>query len=187
MRRMEQNGACITLARSSLVRRLHCVPFLHQSDNFLIAGTRADVKEMTAQISSVFVVKVRGTLGPRHDDLKSIFLLNRVIRWLDGTTEKRECIEHDAVLRHREVLLVQLCLFSALGVNTPSEKVGVGDFTVAPLEDHAVHTFESAVVNLACRLWAVLMYNTKPRRWQLVARQNHLFVISAFCADVFAT
>ena len=74
---------------------------------------------MAEQISSVIIVKVRGTLGPRHDNLKSISMLNR------RTTEKQECIEYDADPRHRELLLVQLDLASALGATTSFEKLGL--------------------------------------------------------------
>ena len=35
---------------------------------------------MTAQLSSDFIVKARGTLGLRHDDFKSISMFNRVLR-----------------------------------------------------------------------------------------------------------
>ena len=100
---------------------------------------------MTTQISSDFIVKVRGTLGPRFDDLKSISMFNRVSRWVDGTPEKRECIQCDANPRDREVLLVQLGLSSVRGVVTPFEEVAVHDSTMAPLEG-AVETFRSTVV-----------------------------------------
>ena len=53
---------------------------------------RSPCEEITEQIPSVFIVKVRGTFGPRHDDLKSISMLNRGVRWVDGRTEDRECI-----------------------------------------------------------------------------------------------
>ena len=61
--------------------------------------------------------------------------------WNDG---KRECIEFDADPRHEEVLLVQSGLFSAQGVTTPFEKVGVEDSTMALLEDGAVESFSDA-------------------------------------------
>ena len=101
------------------------------------------------QTSSVFIVNVRGSLGPRNDHLKSVSMLNHLIRWVDGTTEKRENIECEADPRHREVLLVPLCLSSTRGPTPPLEKVDVDDSTMVLLEHDAVETFRGAVMRLS--------------------------------------
>ena len=74
-----QNEACITFCTLTFnSKATHRVSLLHHGDDFLIFGTRADVKEMTEQISAIFIVKVRGTLGPRHG--------SPLRGWIDGKT-----------------------------------------------------------------------------------------------------
>ena len=89
--------------------------------------------------TSVVIVEVRGTLGSRHDDIKSITVSSRVICWV--ATEKPECIERNAASRRREELVVQLWLSATRGATTPLEKVGVDDSTMVLLEDSAAETF----------------------------------------------
>ena len=54
----------------------HRLSFLHHGDDFLIVGTRVEVKEMTAQICSIFIVMVRRTSRPGDDAMNSISMLN---------------------------------------------------------------------------------------------------------------
>ena len=49
-------------------------------------------------------------------------MIHRVVRWVDETTKRRESTEYAAGPWHREVLLVELGLYSALGATTPFEK-----------------------------------------------------------------
>ena len=93
----------------------HRISTLHHGDDFLLVGTCSDVKE----ISSFFIIKARGILGPWRDDFESISMIHRVVRWVDETTKRRE---YAAGPWHREVLLVELGLYSALGATTPFEK-----------------------------------------------------------------
>ena len=46
-----------------VARGLH---YLHHGDDFAKVGTRYEVKLISEQIGQTFIVKDRGTLGPRH-------------------------------------------------------------------------------------------------------------------------
>ena len=136
---------------------------------------------------SVFVVKVKvsGALVPRHDDSKTISMLNRVLCWVDGTAEKRECIEYEAEPRLREVLLLQLVCLQHVESLHRSKKVGADDSAMASLEDGAAETFRSAVRRLGFLVLdrSVIQYSAKEAARGMVKA----IVICAFCADVFAS
>ena len=70
---------------SMVERGLH---YLHHGDDFAIVGTRSEVKWISEQIGQTFIVKDRGTLGPRHWDKKVMTILHRVLRWVHHDIEK---------------------------------------------------------------------------------------------------
>ena len=90
-----KNGCCVTHAPSSQVRSV-----LHPEAMFSLLKP-VEVKYMTAQISSVVIIKVTGTLEPKHDDLKAAHAQSCDLRCANGTTAKRESIEYDAEPRHQ--------------------------------------------------------------------------------------
>ena len=71
---------------SMVERGLH---YLHHGDDFAIVGTRSEVKWISEQIGQTFIVKDRGTLGPRHWDKKVMTILHRVLRWVPTVTMGR--------------------------------------------------------------------------------------------------
>ena len=85
---------------SLVARGLH---YLHHGDDFAIVGTRSEVKWISEQIGQHFIVKDRGTLGPRHWDKKVMTILHRVLRWVPHGDNGPERIEYEADPRHREI------------------------------------------------------------------------------------
>ena len=77
---------------------------MHHGDDFAIVGTRSEVKWISEKIGQTFIVKDRGTLGPRHWDKKVMTILHRVLRWVPHSDNGPERIEYEADPRHREVL-----------------------------------------------------------------------------------
>ena len=64
-----------------------------------------------------YPIKVRGRLGPREDDEKSIRILNRIVTWTE------EGIEYEADQRHVEIVAKDLQLKTqSRSVGTPAEK-----------------------------------------------------------------
>ena len=97
-----KRGSAPPLCVLTMVERgLH---FLHHGDDFAIVGTRSEVKWISEQIGQTFIVKDRGTLGPRHWDKKVMTILHRVLRWVPHSDNGPERIEYEADPRHREVL-----------------------------------------------------------------------------------
>ena len=70
-----------------------CV-FRH-GDDFVVKGTRAQVKKFTEDLGRELIVKGRGVLGPRKDmgDVQEIVILNRIVRWVPATFVEKERIE----------------------------------------------------------------------------------------------
>ena len=101
---------------SMVARGLH---YLHHGDDFAIVGTRSEVKWISDQIGQHFIVKDRGTLGPRHWD--------KILRWVPHGDNGPERIEYEADPRHREVLSLQLGLADGKtrSVTSPFEKIKI--------------------------------------------------------------
>ena len=81
---------------SMVERGLH---YLHHGDDFAIVGTRSEVKWISEQIGQTFIVKDRGTLGPRHWDKKMMTILHRVLRWVPHSDNGPERIESKEAAR----------------------------------------------------------------------------------------
>ena len=107
----------------------------HHGDDFAILGERRDTEWLTAQISARFIVKDRGCLGPRDDDLKEFNLLHRVLKYYPPGAEGGERIEYQADPRHAEIIVKQCGLQGSetKGVVTPGVKEPVTDELLKPL------------------------------------------------------
>ena len=132
---------------SMVARGLH---YLHHGGDFAIVGTRSEVKWISEQIGQHFIVKDRGTLGPRHWDKKVMTILHRVLRWVPHSDNGPERIEYEADPRHREVLSLQLGLADGKtrSVTSPFEKIKITPDTERELQESEATVFRSAVMRL---------------------------------------
>ena len=128
-------------------RGLH---YLHHGDDFAIVGTCSEVKWISEQIGQTFIVKDRGTLGPRHRDKKVMTILHRVLRWVPPSDNGPERIEYEADPRHREVLSLQLGLADGKtrSVTSPFEKIKITPDTERELQESEATIFRSAAMRL---------------------------------------
>eukprot|EP00971_Amphidinium_carterae_P051914 1022069-Amphidinium_carterae.3 len=94
--------------------REHKVGVMHHGDDFVAVGPRRATPKVGEALSTVFIVKDRGVLGPRPGDLKHIRVLNRTLVWKEFPTASP--IEHTADKRHVTLLQAQL------GLTTSSSK-----------------------------------------------------------------
>eukprot|EP00971_Amphidinium_carterae_P087808 1737388-Amphidinium_carterae.1 len=78
---------------------------MHHGDDFVAVGPRRATPKVGKALSTVFIVKDRGVLGPRQGDLKQIRVLNRTLAWKDYPTI---AIEYTADKRHVTLLQSQL-------------------------------------------------------------------------------
>ena len=85
-------------------------------DDFTSLATENNLKWLTEQFKTRFEIKDKGILGPDIHDAKEVRLLNRIIAWdPDG-------IRLEADQRHAEILVRQLGLESAKGLDLPGVK-----------------------------------------------------------------
>ena len=128
-------------------RGLH---YPHHGDDLAIVGTCSEVKWMSEQIGQTFIVKDRGTLGPRHWDKKVMTILHRVLRWVPHSDNGPERIEYEADTRHREVLSLQhgLADGKTRSVTSPFEKIKITPDTERELQESEAAVFRSAVMRL---------------------------------------
>eukprot|EP00971_Amphidinium_carterae_P350861 6491778-Amphidinium_carterae.2 len=59
----------------------HRVGVMHHGDDFVAVGPRRATPKVGEALSTVFIVKDRGVLGPRAGDLKQIRVFNRTLVW----------------------------------------------------------------------------------------------------------
>ena len=85
-------------------------------DDFTFEGPPDALKEVTAGLQKVWLVKVRATLGPEPEDDKEVSILNRVIRWAEGS------LLYEADPRHVEKLLKEAGLECCNALNAPGVK-----------------------------------------------------------------
>ncbi len=91
-------------------------------DDFTVVGSCSDIDWFEATMEEKYAVTKRGRLGSDKEDAKEITLLNRVVRWIDGTG-----LEVEADPRQAERFVAQLGLTGANPVGTPGVKTSVQD------------------------------------------------------------
>ena len=101
--------------------------FMHQElrlelgvhgDDFTVTGPQVNLKKFSDFLSTKYLVKIRGILGPAHMDDKEITLLNRVIKW------GPQGISLEADPQHTELVIKDLGLdTSSKGSMVPGTKV----------------------------------------------------------------
>ena len=150
---------------SMVERGLH---YLHHGDDFAIVGTHSEVKWISEQMGQTFIVKDRGTLGPRHWDKKVMTILHRVLRWVPHSDNGPERIEYEADPRHREVLSLQLGLADGetRSVTSPFEKIKITPDTERELQESEATVFRSAVMRLVFWPWTVQTFNSERKKRQ---------------------
>ena len=90
-------------------------------DDFTFEGPPQALKEVTASLQKVWLVKVRATLGPEATDDKEVSILNRVIRWTE------DALLYEADPRHVEKLLRNAGLEDCKPLGTPGVKEPVSE------------------------------------------------------------
>ena len=112
--------------------------------------TSQETQRSCEQIGQHFIVKDRGTLGPRHWDKKVMTILHRVLTWVHHSDNGPERIEYEADPRHREVLSLQLGLADGKtrSVTSPFEKIKITPDTERELQESEAAVFRSAVMRL---------------------------------------
>ena len=94
-------------------------------DDFVVSGTRTQLKEFEEQVSKKLIVKHLGTLGPctALGDVTEVRILNKIVRWVKPLWGSgREGIGYEAGPRRAELIihhLGQSC--SSRSVSTSSE------------------------------------------------------------------
>ena len=84
------------------------VSFGVRGDDYVGCGPRNHLLQFANALSKHLIVKIRGLMGPRKDDLKTIKLLARTITWHDRHEHHRECITWEADDRHVDILCERL-------------------------------------------------------------------------------
>jgi len=85
-------------------------------DDFTSLAVEDNLKWLSNQFKSKFEIKDKGILGPDPNDAKEVRLLNRVVAW------ERDGIRLEADQRHAEILVRQLGLEEAKGLELPGTK-----------------------------------------------------------------
>ncbi len=86
-------------------------------DDFTAVGSCSDIDWFEATLEAKYAITRRGRLGSGSTDEKEMTLLNRVVRWVDGTG-----LEVEADPRQAERLVAQLGMTGANPVGTPGVK-----------------------------------------------------------------
>ncbi|CAK0860922.1 unnamed protein product [Prorocentrum cordatum] len=93
---------------------------LAHGDDFMVLGDEITLKEIETKLTERYDIKCTGILGPDSGDAKEVVFLNRVLRYVDGSTPAVE-IESDQ--RHVELLIKELGLENeSKGLDVPSVK-----------------------------------------------------------------
>ena len=98
---------------------LDATVFVH-GDDFNILADEETLDYIENLLKEHFDLKVVGTLGPDARDDKELVMLNRVLRYEMTAAGPRMEIEADS--RHSELVVKELNLTGAKGVDTPSIK-----------------------------------------------------------------
>jgi hypothetical protein len=94
---------------------------LVHGDDFMVLADEDGINKFEAMLQEKYVVKRTALLGPDPTDDKEAVMLNRVLVWRDPYGGD-EAIEVEADSRHAELIVKQLGLENAKGVDTPSVK-----------------------------------------------------------------
>ncbi len=86
-------------------------------DNFTIVGSCQEIDWLEIAMEARYAITKRGRLGSDPKYCKELTLLNRIVRWVDGSG-----IEVEADPRQAERLVAQLGLTGAKPVTTPGVK-----------------------------------------------------------------
>ena len=90
---------------------------LVHGDDFMVLGDEDALNELDVVLRSRYELKRLGTLGPEPKDDKEVTFLNRIIRYVEGSTPK---VEWESDSRHVELIVRELGLEHAKGVDTPA-------------------------------------------------------------------
>lgn len=88
-------------------------------DDFVLSGKERHLNWFADELKNMYLVKIRGVLGPEKHDQKTIILLNRVMEWTD------DGIQVEADPRHVELILADLGLQCAKGSRVTGSKIEV--------------------------------------------------------------
>jgi hypothetical protein len=123
--------------------------FFHHGDDFVLGGPRESSEWMRQELSTVFIIKDRGVLGPEPGDKREITCLNRVVRWTDRMSAGGESIEYEADTRHAQILQAQMGLKpTSRGLSTPGVSVAVTPETETEVDAERATVFRSACMRL---------------------------------------
>ncbi|CAK0906615.1 unnamed protein product, partial [Prorocentrum cordatum] len=124
---------------------------LAHGDDFMVLGDEITLKEIETKLTERYDIKCTGILGPDSGDAKEVVFLNRVLRYVDGSTPAVE-IESDQ--RHVELLIKELGLENeSKGLDVPSVKKTEADIdyeaklSTLPLDE--VRRYRSVVMRAA--------------------------------------
>ena len=97
-------------------------------DAFLALGDRTGLDELDALLRKSYELKRLGTLGDEEGDDKEVHFLNRLIRV--GTHHNQPAVFLEPDRRHVDLLIRNLGLEQAKGVDTPDVKKSVDQLNV---------------------------------------------------------
>ena len=101
-------------------RRADGVACVVHGDDFTFEGPPWALRKVADDLTKVWIIKVRATLGPEPSDDKEVSILNRVVRWCD------DCLLYEADPRHVEKLLKEAGLEACKAVTNPGVKESSG-------------------------------------------------------------
>ena len=85
-------------------------------DDFTFEGEPSSLQEIAKALAEVWLVKIRGTLGPDLEDDKGISIQNSIFRW------EKDYLRHEADPRHVEKLARGLGMEDCKSLTTPGTK-----------------------------------------------------------------
>ena len=100
----------------SFYRKRDDVACVVHGDDFTFEGDPTSLQEVARDLAKVWLVKVRGVLGPDPGDDKAISILNRVVRW------EKDHLRYEADPRHVEKLARDLGMENSKPYATPGVK-----------------------------------------------------------------
>ena len=143
-KRGRSNGAASCRASDDLRVLVH-------GDDFLALGDSEALESLDALLRSAYELKRLGTLGFEEGDTKTLHFLNRLLKaeHRDG----RDCFVVEGDQRHVDLLISQLGLESAKGVETPDAKKSAQqqlvDSKTALLDNNQAQLYRSLVMRAA--------------------------------------